>query len=273
MKNNFYRLDTKNGVIIYKNKLLEKYDFVNHAFSTRIGGVSKDAYSSLNLGINTDDEKYAVLNNFKLFAKAMDTEVSKMVLSHQVHSSNIHTVTKYDCGKGILKQSDIREVDGFVCAENGVVLATFYADCTPLLMLDTKKRVIASVHSGWRGTVSKIAQKAVLKMRDEFDSAPSDIICVTGPSIKQCHFEVGEEVFEEFRSVFGVLAEMNTVRKGDKFYIDTDALNLNSLIETGIPKENIDLCPLCTYCNNDIFFSHRADGKKTGRMCASIELI
>lgn len=272
MKNNFYRLDSQNGVLIYKNKLLERYDFVNHAFSTRIGGVSKNAYSSLNLGVNTDDEKCAVLNNFKLFAEAMCTDISKMVLSHQVHSANIRTVTKADCGKGILKDSDIKEVDGLVTCDMGVTLSTFYADCTPVLMLDTKNRVVASVHSGWRGTVSKIVQKAVFKMRDEFNSNPSDIICVTGPSIKQCHFEVGEEVFLEFKTVFGDIAEKSTARKNKKYYIDTDALNVNSLLEAGILKENIDICPLCTFCNNDIFFSHRGDGGKTGRMCASIEL-
>lgn len=273
MKNNFYRFKASNGALIYKNKMFEKFDFVNHAFSSRIGGVSTDAYSSLNLGVNTKDKKSAVLNNFKIFAEAMDTEVSIMVLSHQVHSANIRTVTKNDCGKGILKQSDIREVDGLICAEKGVAIATFYADCTPILMLDTKNRVVASVHSGWRGTVSKIAQKTVFKMRDEFGSLPSDIICVTGPSIKQCHFEVGEEVFSEFESSFGSLAEKYTIRKNNKFYIDTDALNFSSLVESGIPKENIDICPLCTYCNNDIFFSHRGDGGKTGRMCASIELV
>ncbi len=273
MKNNFYRLDANNGVSIYKNKMLERYNFVNHAFSTRIGGVSKNAYSSLNLGVNTDDDKRDVLNNFKLFAEAIGTDVSKMVLSHQVHSANIRVVGKEDCGKGILRESDIKEVDGLITAEKGIVLATFYADCTPLLVLDTKNHVIASVHSGWRGTLSKIAQKAVLKMKDEFNSSPSDLICVTGPSIKQCHFEVGEEVYYEFKAEFGKITDKCTTFKNNKYYINTDALNYESLTNVGVSKENIDICPICTYCNKDMFFSHRGDGGKTGRMCAVIELI
>lgn len=273
MKNNFYKSYNTNGVHFYKNELLERTGFVNHAFSTRIGGVSKNAYSSLNLGINTDDDKSDVLNNFNIFAKAIGTDVSKMVLSHQVHSANIRVVGKKDLGKGILKESDIKEVDGLITSEKGVALVTFYADCTPLLILDTKNRVIASVHSGWRGTLSKIAQKAVIKMQNEFGSLPKDLICVTGPSIKKCHFEVGEEVFNEFKAEFKKSCEINTIFKNNKYYIDTDALNYESLVDVGVLKDNISICPICTYCNNDIFFSHRADGGKTGRMCAVIELI
>lgn len=273
MKTDFYKLKFPNGVLVYKNKMLESFSFVNHAFSTRIGGVSKSAYSSLNLGVNTDDEKDAVLNNFTLFAKAIGTDVPKMVLSNQVHSSNIRVVGKEDCSKGILKESDIKEVDALITAEKGVCLATFYADCTPILILDTKNRVIASVHSGWRGTLSKIAQKTVLKMKDEFGSLPKDLICVTGPSIKQCHFEVGIEVFDKFKDEFGKLCEKNTISKNDKFYIDTDALNHQSMIDVGILIENISVCSICTYCNNETFFSHRGDGGKTGRMCAVIELL
>lgn len=273
MKTDFYKLKASNGVLVYKNKMLERFDFVNHAFSTRIGGVSENAYSSLNLGVNTDDEKNAVLNNFMLFAKAIGTDASKMVLSNQVHSSNIRIVGKEDTGKGIIKESDIKEIDALITAEKGICLATFYADCTPVLILDTKNLVIASVHSGWRGTLSKISQKTILKMKEEFGSSPKDLVCVTGPSIKQCHFEVGEEVFNEFKTVFGKICDDNTFFKNGKFYIDTDALNYQSMIEAGVLKENISICPICTYCNNDTFFSHRGDGGKTGRMCAALELI
>lgn len=151
-------------------------------------------------------------------------------------------------------------------------MATFYADCTPLLILDPYKKVIASIHSGWRGTLLKIAQKTVLKMNSVFGSLPENLICVTGPSIKQCHFEVKRDVYNEFEKIFGESIAKNTICKNDKFYIDTDSLNVNSLISIGLKKENISVCHFCTFCNNDIFFSHRGDGGITGRMCAVIEL-
>ncbi len=272
MKNNFYKTKAENGVCFYRNRVLDDLEIVNHAFSTKDKGVSENAYSSLNLGVNTEDAKEKVFKNFNLFSDAIGVDTSSFVLSHQVHSANIRVVTKDDCGKGVIKISDIKEVDALISNENNVALATFYADCTPLLMVDIKKRAIASVHSGSRGTLSKIAQKTVLKMADEFSSNPKDIICVTGPSIKKCHFEVGKEVYDEFFGVFRELAEKSTIKKNDKFYIDTDALNKASLLEIGLLDKNIHLCPICTFCERDTFFSHRGDKGTMGRMCAVIEL-
>ncbi len=272
MKNNFYKIQADNGVVFYKDTMLDATNLVCHAFSTRIGGVSKNAYSFLNLGTTTDDEQKNVQKNFRLFSEATKIPVGCMVLSNQVHDDAIRIVTKEDCGKGILKKSDILRTDALITAEKNVALVTFYADCTPLLLLDTKKKVIASVHSGWRGTLLKIAQKTVLKMVNTFHSDPKDIVCAIGPSIKQCHFEVKRDVYDTFVLEFGDLAKQNTVQKGDKYYINTDALNKDMLLYSGIPQNNISVCPLCTYCNNDVFFSHRGDGGLTGRMCATIML-
>lgn len=273
MTSNFYEVRSTSGLAYYKSEILESTGLVKHAFSTRIGGVSENAYSSLNLGVNSADDKSKVLHNFRLFSNAIGIETEKMVLSNQVHDDKIRIVTKADCGKGVVKSSDIKGIDALVTAESGVAIATFYADCTPIFILDTQKKVIASVHSGWRGTLLKIAQKAVLKMAGEFGCNPKNMVCAIGPSIKQCHFEVGKEVYDEFSSVFGKLAADNTEQKNNKFYINTDALNVDSLASVGVPRENISVCPLCTFCQNDVFFSHRGDGGITGRMCAVIELV
>lgn len=272
MTNNFYKISGANGVVFYKNEILDRTGIVNHAFSTRIGGVSENAYSSLNLGVNSADIKANVLQNFRLFSAATDIETERMVLSNQVHDDKIKIVTKADCGKGVLKGSDITGIDALVTNEPGVALATFYADCTPILLLDTQKKVIASVHSGWRGTLLKIAQKTVSNMVEKFNCNPRDIICAIGPSIKQCHFEVGSEVYDQFLAVFGDAAVRNTRQKNGKYYINTDELNAGSLVSAGVLRENISVCPLCTFCHNDLFYSHRGDGGLTGRMCAVIEL-
>lgn len=272
MKNNFYKECAPSGVMFYKNSILESTKLVHHGFSTRIGGVSKSAYSSLNLGVNTEDSKENILANFHLFSKACNIPAQQMVLSNQVHDDKIRIVTKADCGKGVMLKSDIKGIDALITNEPGVALATFYADCTPILLLDTEKKVIASVHSGWRGTLLKIAKKTVVKMIDIFGCNPENILCVTGPSIKQCHFEVGQEVYEQFLNAFGEIAMENTMQKDDKFYIDTDALNVHSLMQCGILRGHIFVCPQCTYCHKDTLFSHRGDGGQTGRMCAVIML-
>lgn len=272
MTNNFYKICAANGAWFYKNEILERTGLVNHAFSTRIGGVSEGAYSSLNLGVNSKDEKQNVLSNFQLFSEAIGIRTEKMVLSNQVHDDRIRIVTKADCGKGVLLDSDIKGIDALITAESGVALATFYADCTPVLIVDIQKKVIASVHSGWRGTLLKIAPKTVLKMTREFGCDPKDMVCAIGPSIKQCHFEVGKEVYDQFVNVFGQPAAHYTIQKNGKYYVNTDALNVDTLATCGVPLENISICPLCTFCHNDVFYSHRGDGGITGRMCAVIEL-
>jgi len=272
MKNNFYKVTAPNGVVFYKNKMLDDVSFIHHAFSTRIGGVSKGAYASLNLGRNPRYNKEEVLENYRLFSEAIEIPAKHMVLSDQVHDDKIHIASVADCGKGLMKESDITGTDGFITNEEGVALVTFYADCTPVLIVDPVNRAIASVHSGWRGTLLKIAKKTVLKMQETYGSNPEDLLCVTGPSIKQCHFEVGHEVYEQFYDVFGELAKDNTIFKNDKCYIDTDAINRYALTDIGVKSENIQMCPDCTYCNNDTLYSHRGDKGETGRMCAVIEI-
>ena len=272
MKNNFYKVTAPNGVVFYRNKMLDDIHFINHAFSTRIGGVSTGAYASLNLSKNPRFSEEEKLQNYRLFSEAIGINDAHMVLADQVHDDKIHIATTTDCGKGLVKESDILNTDGFVTNEPGVALVTFYADCTPVLIVDPVNRAIASVHSGWRGTLLQIAKKAVLKMQDVYGSNPEDLLCVTGPSIKQCHFEVGPEVYEQFYGVFGELAKENTIFKNDKCYIDTDALNRYALTSVGVKEEHIQMCPDCTVCNKDMLYSHRGDKGETGRMCAVIEI-
>ena len=246
---------------------------VRHGFSTRIGGVSADAFSSLNLGMHTEDDRENVQHNFSLFCRDLSISPEHLVLAEQVHETHIHKASISDCGKGIYQETDLAGVDGLITGEPGVALATFYADCTPILLLDPVERVVASVHSGWRGTVQKFARKAAFYMQKEYGSKRSNILAAMGPSIKQCHFEVGEEVYLDFAASFGTAAERVTRYKDGKYYIDTDSLNEMLLLEAGLSREHISICKACTACREDLFFSHRKSGGKTGRMCAVIELL
>ncbi len=244
---------------------------VRHGFSTRLEGISSGIYSSLNLGVNTDDEREKVRCNFALLSQDVGISVSQLVLARQIHSTRVYHVKQADAGKGLLHKSDLPEVDALITNQTGVCLATFYADCTPILFFDPVKRVIASVHSGWRGSLGQIARQAVISMEETYGCHPADILAAMGPSIKQCHFEVDEDVYLKFVDVFGEVATQNTKRKEQKYYIDTDALNVHTLLASGLLREHISVCPDCTYCDEKRFFSHRREGS-TGRMCAVIAL-
>ena len=251
---------------------LSETGLVRHGFSTKQEGTSSGIFTSLNLGIHTSDAPEAVRQNFSLFCRDIGVDPCRAVFAKQVHSTVVLPVTKKDAGKGFLCPGDLPEADGFVTNDPGVCLATFCADCTPILLLDPVCRVIASVHSGWRGTLGKIVCEAVRLMQTRFGSESKDIIAAIGPSIKQCHFEVDEEVYLQFLGCFGEIAEENTVKKGQKYYIDTDSLNVHSLLGMGVLAQNIHVCKMCTYCEESLFFSYRREGM-TGRMSGMIELV
>ena len=273
MRVNFKCRPDDGAPIVLACPIFEESGVVAHGFSTRLGGVSAMPYNTMNLGLNTKDDIENVRENYRRFCKMVGICENNLVLTHQVHSANIKIVSKIDAGKGLCKQSDLGDVDGLITAERGLPIGIFYADCTPILLLDPKKKVVAAVHSGWRGTLSRIGRKAVQIMKKEFGCKPEDILASFGPSIKECSFEVSEDVFDKFCKEFGTneLCESRVV--GEKFYIDTDKINKHQLIEEGLKDENISICNMCTYCNDDIFYSHRADGGVTGRMSAVIELI
>jgi YfiH family protein len=194
-----------------------------------------------------------------------------MVLSNQVHDNKIRVVTAADRSKGIYKKSDIIGIDGLITNNTEVALVTFYADCVPVFLFDPIKRVISLVHSGWRSTLKEISKEAVKKMKDEFDCQPKDIEVAIGPSIGQCCFEVGEEVYEEFINTFeGCNIHCKKIK--EKWYIDLVAIIKSSLKSEGIEDNKIVASDICTKCNKDVFFSHRGDNGKTGTLTAIMQL-
>ena len=180
----------------------EETHCVNHLFSTRIGGVSEGIYSSMNVSYSRGDKKEAVDENYRRLAKILDSKVEQFVFSKQTHTTNLRVVTKEDMGKGTIRPIDYDDVDGLITNIPGIVLATFYADCVPLLFLDPIKKVIAASHSGWRGTVEKIGMKTVETMVELFQCNPNDILVAIGPSICKDCYEVSRDVFEEFSVAF-----------------------------------------------------------------------
>jgi hypothetical protein len=222
----------------------------------------------MNLSFSRGDETENVMENHRRFAKALGYDEKKLVFSDQVHLTKFHKVTAADCGKGIVRESDIKEIDGLVTNEPGVPIITFYADCVPLFFYDPVKRVIAMAHSGWRGTVERIGGKMVSFMAEEYGSNSKDIVCAVGPSICQSCYEVSEDVALRFLEVFGN-------EHGNKLLYAKDngkyQLNLHkaceiTLLEAGIKEEHIDVTDLCTCCNPEFFFSHRASHGMRGNL-------
>lgn len=260
------------GELVYLTfPILEEIDWVSHLFSTRMGGVSEGIFRSMNLSYTRGDDKEAVDENFKRIAGLLSCSVEDIVCSDQTHTTNLRVVGKKDGGKGITKPKDYQDVDGLLTDEPGVYLATFYADCVPLYFVDTKRRAIALAHSGWRGTVARMGQCVVDKMREVYGTDPADLIVAVGPSICQECYEVSEDVAEAFTEAFrgpGQAEEILLKKGGGKYQLDLWRANEIVLTEAGIPTEKIQVTDLCTCHNSGYLFSHRASHGQRGNLGA-----
>ena len=258
---------------LLKYPLLEQTGIVEHCFTTRIGGVSYRIYESLNLSFTRGDEDAAVRENFRRLAGAMKTDVSKFVFTDQTHTTNVRRVTAEDAGKGIVKERDYTDIDGLITNEPGLVLSTFYADCVPLYFVDPVHRAIGMSHSGWKGTVGKMGAATITAMKREFGTEAKDLVCAIGPSICQDCYEVSEDVADAFKEAFpGHADEILLDKKNGKYQLDLWRTNEIVLTEAGVLKENIAVTNICTCCNPDLLFSHRASHGKRGNLGAFIYL-
>lgn len=253
---------------------LEQTGLVRHGFTTRLGGVSRDHLASLNLSFSRGDREENVRENFRRVAEYLQTEENRFVFTDQTHTSAIRVVTEQDAGKGLTRPRDYTDVDGLVTNVPGLVLSVFTADCVPVFLLDPKNRAIGLVHSGWRGTAEKIARKAVERMGREYGTMPEDLICAVGPSICRDCYEVSSDVAEVFQKAFpGKEEKILIEKKNGKFQLDLWSCNRLVLEEAGVPTENISITDICTCCNPDLLFSHRASHGRRGNLGAFLTLI
>jgi hypothetical protein len=253
---------------------LKEINFIKHGFSTRFGGVSKGIFSSMNLAFNRGDNIDDVLENYKRLCNSIGVDFNTLVASSQDHNTVVRNVTEEQYGIGITKPKDILSVDALITNKPNVTLVTYYADCTPLFFVDTKNKAIGLAHAGWRGTVGRIGEKVVQKMQQDFSTDPKDLICAVGPAISKCCYEVDKSCADEFYN----LKDLDTdkfifPKENNKFMIDLLETNRQILTSAGVPKENITLSDLCTRCNSDLLWSHRATQGKRGTMCAIMSIV
>jgi YfiH family protein len=229
------------------------------AESTRHGGVSPAPYNTLNLGGATKDLPENVTENNRRFFTSLGVELNQVAKSHQIHGAEVLTVGQPGRYEGY---------DALITNVRNIQLAVTIADCTPILLFDPVKNVIAAIHAGWRGTTLKIARKTLFAMQQEFGTDPKNCFAYIGTCIDVCSFEVGEEVAEQFSADH---KEWNDAKK--KYYINLKTANRDQLTEAGVASSHIEISPYSTVIDNHDYFSYRKENGITGRMLATIGML
>ena len=272
-----------------------KFPWLWAGVSTRKGGLSRaycadDSPGELNLGFTAADDREAVLRNRRLLAEAITGDPETPIITlRQFHSNRVvHTVA------ADAHRKPPHKADGHMTDEPGALLAILTADCIPVLVADRKRRVVAAFHAGWRGTVKRIVESGIGRMRLAFGSRPQDLVAAIGPGIGACCYAVGEEVLSAFESQFSYARELfrevydsDPVRKkypllfmnqrapghssrGPSLHIDLVEANRRQLLSAGLKPESIQVVGGCTQCHRELFFSHRGSHGHAGRMMAVI---
>lgn len=268
----FEKITAENGVVYLRSTLLP----CRHGFSTRQGGVSMLPHTkSLNLAFRRGDDEETVLKNLALFCRAIGVDEKKVVSLHQVHSARVRETSTADAGLGYFRETE-ESSDGYVTEEKGLPVGVKNADCTPVLFAWVRSgetRAVAAVHAGWRGTLGEISLEAVRKLTEK-GAEKSEIFAAIGPSIGGCCYEVERDFYAEFEKKYGeefcreFIPESG---RGDgKYFADVAKMNFWQLENAGLPRENIDICALCTCCSGELFYSHRGSGGVRGTMLSLI---
>ncbi len=245
-----------------------------HGFSTRRGGVSPAPWDTLDLGASRGDAPANVAENVRRCCAAVGTDPATLVKNQQVHGVRIRPVGRGDV-MASPEDPGVAEADGLVTGEPGVCLTIFSGDCIPILLYDPKRRCIAATHAGWRGTAAGIAFQAVRAMAELYGCDPKEVLAAVGPGIGTCCFETHADVPDGLRAGLGADAEafIHPVPESDKFFVDLKGANARWLVRAGLEPGNIAVCPACTACGREDFWSHRLQGTARGSMASVIQLI
>lgn len=262
------------GVTFLQYPLLEETGIVTHGFSTRLGGVSEGIFASMNLSFHRGDDREKVEENYRRMAKALDVSYDSFTGSDQTHTTQVRQVTMEDQGKGISRELDYHNVDGLITDVPGITLTTFYADCVPLYFVDPVHKAIGLSHSGWRGTVGKMGRCTIEAMTKAYGTNPADVIAAVGPSICQACYEVSEDVILEFQKSYHEKnwEDLYYKKNNGKYQLNLWKANELVFLEAGILPEHMAVTNVCTCCNSEVLFSHRASHGKRGNLAAFLAL-
>ena len=257
-----------------ESPLFQREIGLQHGFSTRKGGVSKEHLASLNLSFSVEDAKENVLENFRRIGERFGKTPEDFVLSKQSHETKVLKVGTKDRGKGITKDRDYEGIDALITDEKVIILSCFSADCVPILFYDPIHKAVGACHSGWRGTKGKILQNVVEEMRQHFSSNPAEILIAIGPSICKEQYVVSADlaisILEDYPDLGEDTASPIQRISKDKFQLDLWDLNRRIALDCGIKEEHISISGYCTMENPELFFSHRYSQGKRGLQGAFI---
>ena len=240
------------------------------AFSTtRHGGYGSGVYGEFNINRYCGDDETCIDNNAQALSLELDVKKDDIIMPHQTHGTEVMQIAKdFIPLPGNVKKMILEGVDALITDVKGLCIGVSTADCIPILIYDEAHHAAAAVHAGWRGTVKRIAMKAVSAMRVTYGSRPEDLTAVIGPGISLEAFEVGDEVYDEFASAGFCMADIS--RRYDKWHIDLPECNRSQLSAAGI--SDIRMTGICTYNNSADFFSARRLGVDSGRIFTGIIL-
>jgi YfiH family protein len=279
------------GLRVLEAPPLARLRWLVHGFSTCPGGTSENG--ALNLGFTDSDSREHVLENRGKFFRAIGADKMRVVTLRQIHSDIVHRV---DSSKA--EAAEAPKADALIVREPGVLLVVQTADCVPILLADSKHRAVAAIHSGWRGTLRRIAAKALGRMQLEFGTRPGNVIAALGPGIGRCCYEVGSDVAREFHAQFPAARDwfdgpFDALASGEndpnwlpwltmrppghpppspRVHLDLIAANRAILADAGVPLRQISASGFCTACRADLFFSYRRE-RTTGRLMAAIGIL
>ena len=245
----FY-FDEINGKKILKSTVLSG---LNHFFTTRESFI----YTK-----EPECENIVDANN-KDICEYLEISEKDLIHPSQTHTSNV------DIAK--VGVSSYPDTDGLILTNKEQAVFLNFADCTPLIIYDPVNKIAAVSHAGWRGTAAQIAYKTVQKMKEEFGGNPLNLKAAIGPAISFCCYNVGEDVYRQLMVSVRNFENLSEIRQGSIF-VDLKGINKRQLIEAGLKDENIDVCPFCTVCNNELFFSYRKENGTTNRHSAVVRL-
>ncbi len=247
-----------------ESQQLKAYPQLAHTFTTRHGGISKLPYESNNLAFHVGDDAETVIQNHKRLAQEMGYDYTNLVHMRQVHSDNVVIVDP--------ELHDFEhppECDALITDKPGIPLMVMTADCTPVLFFDPVQNVIAVAHAGRAGAIMGIVPKTIEKMCTHYKSRKDDIVVVLGPSIGGCCYEVGETIGKEILESPNAFA---VIQRDEKYFLEVNAIIHMQLEDIGILQSHIDDLNICNACENETYFSYRADRQKTGRIAGVIML-
>ncbi len=236
---------------------------VRHGFTTKFGGVSTGEHFSLNFRRGHGDSDENIDCNYRILSDTLGVPADRLTLTHQVHEDRVIAVTEETVGTGFVKPLDW-EVDALITNLPWTPLVGFYADCVVTLLYDPVSQSIGVCHAGWRGTARAILGKTIDAMAAQYGADRAHMVAVIGPSIRACCFETDADVPTAMEQMMGAQVGAFVEPRGEKFYVDLQGVNRSTLLTAGLSPENIVDSGICTKCEHEEFWSHRATNGRRG---------